>query len=158
MPAASLTLALVLAATAARADDPTDDSAIRKALTDWTEAFNAGDAEQVCDLFAPDLISSFRGAPERGFAELCGQLRRSLADPDRTYRYSLDLKEILVSGDLAAVRLEWTLEVEDPDRRARANLPGTRPRCFPPPARRQLENRTLPGVRRNQPLSRAGRR
>ena len=106
MPAASLTLALVLAATAARADDPTDDSAIRKALTDWTEAFNAGDAEQVCDLFAPDLISSFRGAPERGFAELCGQLRRSLADPDRTYRYSLDLKEILVSGDLAAVRLE----------------------------------------------------
>ena len=113
MPAASLTLALVLAATAARADDPTDDSAIRKALTDWTEAFNAGDAEQVCDLFAPDLISSFRGAPERGFAELCGQLRRSLADPDRTYRYSLDLKEILVSGDLAAVRLEWTLEVED---------------------------------------------
>ena len=112
-PAAWLALALVLAAGGARANDPTDDSAIRKALTDWTEAFNAGDAEQVCDLFAPDLISSFRGAPDRGFAELCGQLRRSLADPDRTDRYSLDLKEILVSGDLAAVRLEWTLEVED---------------------------------------------
>lgn len=112
MPAVVLTLALVPAA-AAQANDPVDDTAIRKALTDWTEAFNAGDAGQVCDLFAPDLVASFRGAPERGFTELCGQLRRSLTDPDRIYSYNLDLKEILISGDLAAVRLEWTLDVGD---------------------------------------------
>ena len=35
----------------------------------------------------------------------------SLRDQEKSYHYNLDLKEILVSGDLAAVRLVWTLTV-----------------------------------------------
>ncbi len=38
-------------------------------------------------------------------------LRRSLEDPERSFRYALDVKEILISGDLAVVRLVWTLQV-----------------------------------------------
>ncbi|MCJ7598172.1 MAG: hypothetical protein MUO41_06005, partial [Methyloceanibacter sp.] len=33
-------------------------------------------------------------------------------DEARSFTYALDIKEILVSGDMAAVRLVWTLTVE----------------------------------------------
>ena len=92
------------------ADSP--DREVRARLEQWTEDFNAGRADKVCDLFAPDLVSNFRGQPERGYDELCGLLQRSLSDGARSYSYALDLKEIIVSGDLAVVRLVWTLTIE----------------------------------------------
>ena len=84
---------------------------IRAALEKWTRDFNAGNASQVCSLFAPDLISNFQGIPESNFETLCARLKRSVADPTKRYHYDLDLKEIIVSGDLAAVRLVSTLKV-----------------------------------------------
>ena len=41
-----------------------------------------------------------------------GFQRRSLSDGARSYRYALDLKEIIVSGDIAVVRLVWTLTIQ----------------------------------------------
>jgi steroid delta-isomerase len=92
---------------------PTDQSerAIRAALAQWTSAFNARDASHICDLFAPDLVYDYRGFPERDYAALCGLLHRSLADRAKTFAYALDIKEIIVSGDMAIVRLVWTLKV-----------------------------------------------
>jgi uncharacterized protein (TIGR02246 family) len=87
------------------------EAAIRDALIKWTKAFNAGDTAAVCGLFARDLRYDYRGHPERGFDDICGLLQRSLGDRTRTYSYSLQIHEILVSGDLAVVRLAWTLEV-----------------------------------------------
>jgi uncharacterized protein (TIGR02246 family) len=92
------------AADAARAD-------IKAALVQWKDDFNAGRADRVCDLFARDLRADFRGQPERGYDALCGLLRRSLADRARAYSYALAIKEILVWGDTAVVRLTWTLTV-----------------------------------------------
>jgi ketosteroid isomerase-like protein len=92
---------------------------IRAALVKWTADFNAGNSAAVCDLFAPDLIARYQGQPESDFATLCTRLRSSLSDPARNYRYALTIEEILVSGDLAAVRLDWTLTV------ARRNEAGT---------------------------------
>lgn len=82
------------------------------------DAFNTRDVERVCDLFAPDLIADYQGGPQKTYDSLCVGLRESLADPRRSSRYSLDLEEILVSGDLAVVRLVWTLEVEPEDESA----------------------------------------
>lgn len=93
-----------------------DEMAIRGALAQWTADFNARDATRICDLFAPDLVYDYRGFPERNHADLCGLLRRSLADGTRQFTYALDIKEIIVSGDMAIVRLVWTL---------RTTLPGT---------------------------------
>jgi ketosteroid isomerase-like protein len=84
---------------------------IRAALAKWTSDFNARDASHICDLFAPDLVYDYRGFPERDYPTLCGLLHRSLADPTRTFSYALDIKEIIVSGDMAVVRLVWTLKV-----------------------------------------------
>jgi uncharacterized protein (TIGR02246 family) len=88
---------------------PNED--IRAALDNWTKAFNARDAGRVCDLFAPDLVAIYQGQPERNYQAICELLSNSLRDREKSYRYTLDLKEILVSGDLAAVRLVWTLTV-----------------------------------------------
>jgi steroid delta-isomerase len=67
---------------AAQADPESEraEQQIRRALTDWQHAFNAGDTGSVCNLFAPDLRYDYRGFPERGFAEICGLLNGSLAD------------------------------------------------------------------------------
>jgi uncharacterized protein (TIGR02246 family) len=108
-------VSLVLASAAAAQSDTPAQAAIRAALTQWMADFNAGRAEKVCDLFAPDLVAQYRGQPERGWDALCDLLRRSLADRSKTYSYALAIKEILVEGDLAVVRLTWTLTVRAKD-------------------------------------------
>lgn len=88
---------------------------IEDALKQWTTDFNAGRAKETCDLFAPDLRADVRGLEERGYDEQCDLLKRSLADADRHYAYALDIEEILVFGDVAVVRLVWTLTVKEKD-------------------------------------------
>ena len=80
-------------------------------LEKWTRDFNSGNVTEVCSLFAPDLISNFRGAPEDTYKSLCANLQTALEDPAKTYHYDLDIKEIMVSGELAVVRLVWTLKI-----------------------------------------------
>jgi ketosteroid isomerase-like protein len=87
------------------------ETAIRDALMNWTTHFNTGAMSEICGLFAPELRYEYRGHPERGFEEICGLLQRSLSDRTKTYFYSLLIKEIIVSGDLAVARLVWTLKV-----------------------------------------------
>jgi len=102
---------LLVAAGPPAAAQPADETAIRTALANWTQAFNARDASRICDLFAKDLRYDYRGFPERDYEALCGLLRRSLADPTKRFAYAHDIREIIVSGDLAVVRLTWTLTV-----------------------------------------------
>jgi steroid delta-isomerase len=108
---ALLALSLLSWTVPAHADDA--EAAVRAALARWTEAFNSRDAEGVCALFAPDLRSSYRGGPDRNHDEICAQLRQILTDPDRRFRYEADIKEVMTSGELAVVRLDWAFEVRD---------------------------------------------
>jgi uncharacterized protein (TIGR02246 family) len=91
--------------------DTAAEKAIRDALTRWTADFNARDANRICDLFAPDLRYDFRGSPERDYNAMCSQLHRALGDRSEKITYSFDIKEIIVSGDMAIVRLVWTSKV-----------------------------------------------
>ncbi|HEY6996220.1 MAG TPA: SgcJ/EcaC family oxidoreductase [Xanthobacteraceae bacterium] len=108
-------LSLAVVSPAAAQGDTPDQAAIRAALTQWMADFNAGRADKVCALFAPDLVAQYRGQPERGYDALCDLLKRSLGDRSKNYRYALAIQEILVAGDLAAVRLTWTLTVRGKD-------------------------------------------
>jgi len=90
------------------------ETAIRGALAQWTADFNAREAARICDLFAPDLVYDYRGFPERKCADLCALLRRSLADRTKQFTYAFDIKEVIVSGDMAVVRLVWTLRITLP--------------------------------------------
>ena len=90
------------------------EAAIRSALQKWTNAFNARDTTGICDLFAHDLRYDFRGTPERDYNAMCDGLHRTLGDSSRTLTYSFDIKEIIVSGDMAVVRLVWTSRLSQP--------------------------------------------
>jgi uncharacterized protein (TIGR02246 family) len=107
-------LALLLAAPdMSAAEDAAAE--IRATLAQWTEVFNAGRADKVCDLFAKDARADVAGAAERDYAAICDLLTRSLNDKTRHYSYAMDIKEILVFGDAAVVRLVWTLTIKQPD-------------------------------------------
>jgi steroid delta-isomerase len=107
----------------AAADDAAE-AGIRGALAQWTDDFNAGRADKVCSLFSTELRANVRGAVERDYAALCDLLTRSLGDRSRSYKYALDLKEIKVWGNIAMVRLVWTLTVRQDDKVTTSVEPG----------------------------------
>jgi ketosteroid isomerase-like protein len=95
----------------------TGQTAIRAALAKWTDDFNAANVEGACGIFSTDLRYDYRGFPERNYADICDGLRRALTDRTKRYVYSLAVRDVLVSGDLAMVRLTWTLTITKPDAR-----------------------------------------
>jgi steroid delta-isomerase len=97
---------------------------IKNTLTGWMADFNAGKTERVYDLFATDVRADFRGHPTRDHKAVCDLLTKSLTDPSRVYRYALDIKEILVFGDVALVRLVWTLTINNSDGEIKSVEPG----------------------------------
>ncbi len=99
-----------------------EQAAIRATLLKWSADFNAGDAAAACGLFAADLRYDYRGAPERNARDMCDLLHRSLADKTRRFRYSPDIKEIIVSDSLAVVRVVWTLTVTPVNGAAKAEV------------------------------------
>jgi len=111
-------LAIVLACLMMQAPSATAGTAeddIRARLDQWTRDFNAGKSGAVCELFAKDLKYDFRGYPERDYQDICDRLHRSLNNASRRYAYGLDIREVIVEGDLAVVRLSWTLTVRLPN-------------------------------------------
>jgi steroid delta-isomerase len=108
-----LVVAALLNATPVHADDGASRAEIAAALTQWTADFNGGRADKVCDLFSRELRADFRGQGERGYDAQCALLKKSLGDKQRSFAYAFALKEILVWGDAAVVRLTWTLTVRD---------------------------------------------
>ncbi|HWK34337.1 MAG TPA: nuclear transport factor 2 family protein [Hyphomicrobium sp.] len=114
MSALVLVLALlVVQVPSAMAGTAEDD--IRMRLDQWTRDFNAGKSCVICELFSKDLKYDFRGYPERDYQDVCDRLHRSLNDASRRYAYGLDIREVIVEGDLAVVRLSWTLTVRLPN-------------------------------------------
>ena len=91
-----------------------DQAAIEAALKQWPNDFNAEHLADVCGLFADDVVLIYPGAPDRNRDEFCGQMRTLFDDPSKQFSYAApDIGEVLVDGDLATVRLIWTLTVRD---------------------------------------------
>ncbi len=114
-------------APAAPAARENDDTAIRNAIAGWADAFNARQSETVCNLFAKDLHYDF-GTEPGTYSALCGHLRSALADSAVRYSYSPNIREILISGDLAVVRIVWTLTVTGKGKAAKTVI--TEPAMF----------------------------
>jgi steroid delta-isomerase len=83
---------------------------IRAELDAWTQAYNARQADKICGIFSEDLRYKFGEVPDRGYSDVCPALHRLLGDRTHRSHYTLDLREILVYGDVAVVRLIWTLD------------------------------------------------
>ena len=114
---AGATAALALFGAAAEAMGADNSAAAEAAITDrlhrWTTAFNAQDLATVCGLFAPDLSYTVDDILDGSRDGLCAGIRAALARRDLKLHYDEPaIHEILVSGDLAVVRLTWTLTTE----------------------------------------------
>jgi ketosteroid isomerase-like protein len=108
--------ALVAAMLGPSASADTADAAqkeIRAALEKWQSAFNHRDEQQVCDIFARDVVANYDGEPERDYISLCQMLQTALQDEEKTYRYSLRINDIMVYGETAVARLVWSLEIDN---------------------------------------------
>lgn len=88
---------------------------IRKALENWRDDFNARRATAICKLFSQQLRYDFRGLPEQNYDQLCQRLQHALINDSPSIHYDLKIKEILVSGELAVVRLVWTSRLTQAD-------------------------------------------
>jgi steroid delta-isomerase len=109
----TIALAATAMAMAVHADPAGDEAEIRQRFQRWTADFNAKDAAGVCDLFAPDLVYSIPGVVQGTRETLCANLATMLARSDITLRYdNPDIHDIIVMGDVAVVRLTWTLTTE----------------------------------------------
>ena len=112
---------LVLAAASGCADEHAaspepgrDEASIVDALNQWPRDFANKDVAAVCSLFAPDVVVIYPGTEDRNYDATCAQFRQVLTVPDRTFTYAApEIAEVLVDGDLAAVRLVWPLTVTD---------------------------------------------
>ncbi|MDT5192139.1 MAG: hypothetical protein QOG79_383 [Mycobacterium sp.] len=100
---------------AATPDPEKDKTAIEAALRQWPTDFNAENVAGVCGLFADDVVLAYPGGEDRNSGELCERMQTLFNDPDKRYSYAQpDIREVLVDGDLATVKLFWNLTVTDP--------------------------------------------
>jgi uncharacterized protein (TIGR02246 family) len=91
-----------------------DSAAIEAALRQWPVDFNAQRTAGVCGLFADDAVVAYPGGADHGRSEFCARMQKLFDDPLRRFSYAPpDIKEVLVDGDLATVKLFWTLTVTD---------------------------------------------
>lgn len=113
---ATLALGLCLAmftGSMSRADEAADRAQITARLNGFADAFNARNASGACDLFAPDLVATIPLGADTTREKLCGNLARLLSLKDLQLRYDHpEIHEVMVSGDLAVVRLVWTLTAQ----------------------------------------------
>ena len=94
----------------ARADEVADRAAITQRLRSWTDAFNAHNQQVTCDLFAPDLIATIPDVTDDSRDALCARINAAQGRAGLRLHYDYpDIREILVSDNLAVVRLFWTL-------------------------------------------------
>jgi uncharacterized protein (TIGR02246 family) len=89
-------------------------AAIEAALRQWPKDFNDENVDAVCGLFAHDAVLVYPDSEDRNHDQFCDQMRKLFANPARTFTYAApDIREVLADGDLATVRLIWTLTVKD---------------------------------------------
>lgn len=96
-------------ATSAAAAHEKDLAAVRQAVLAMGEAFNARDPEALMALHAKDVILTDPGIPDQSYETLTktyAALRK--LRPGVTVTTSATIEEILLSGDLAVVRIIWT--------------------------------------------------
>ncbi len=91
-----------------------DVETLRAAILRSGEAFNAGDHAAMMAPVARDLVLTYPGIPDMGYDSLSAGYRRMADRPAGvTSRTVPTVEEILVSGDLAVIRVTWTTTVTE---------------------------------------------
>jgi uncharacterized protein (TIGR02246 family) len=93
-----------------------DVELLRSYMLQSAEAFNAGDPQAVMARYARDVVLSYPGIPDLGYDELVkGYAEMLKRKPGDTAKTVPTIEEILVSGDLAVIRVMWTTTTTQAD-------------------------------------------
>ena len=104
-----------------------DSASIRAAIERGARGFERAQPDSILAHYARDIILSYPGIPDQDYATLVrgyGQLRSRPATESATTTPTFD--EILVSGDLAIVRLRWTTTIRSAATATTAAVESTR--------------------------------
>ncbi|HJX26902.1 MAG TPA: nuclear transport factor 2 family protein [Thermoanaerobaculia bacterium] len=85
-----------------------DIATLRSLIIESGDAFNDKDPDRIMALYASDVVLSYPGIPDMGYADFAkaySELRNST--PGVTVKTSPNIEEILVSGDLGVIRITW---------------------------------------------------
>ena len=107
-------LAVLLLAPPLGAQPDRDAAEIRAKILRGAEGFERGEPEKILSHYARDVVLSYPGLPDMRYDSLAAgyaELRRRPATV--TARTVPTFDEILVSGDMAVVRLRWTTTITD---------------------------------------------
>ena len=88
------------------------EPAVTRTFEGFVRARNTRDTDAVMSFFAKDALLSYPGHPDSGFDALREIFQKNYSNPDIQGRYSVDIQEVQVSGDLAFVRVVWTADRE----------------------------------------------
>jgi ketosteroid isomerase-like protein len=81
-------------------------------LQKWPQDFDAKNIQEVCGLFAPDLIATYPGSFDKNYEEMCTHFTKIFTNSDQTLHYEPpEIEQVIIEGNLAVVRLIWTLKV-----------------------------------------------
>ena len=120
--ALSLTTACTHAARASRTHE-NDAAAIRASIEKGARGFMSANPDTILAHYARDVVLSYPGIPDQDYATLVtsyGELRSRPADVVAKTVPTFD--EILVSGDVALVRLRWTTPISQGSRTSTRHL------------------------------------
>ena len=108
----AIILLTALTATPSVAEPGGDEASLRAAIEAGARACEAGRPDDVMARYAPDILLSYPGIPDQDHSALLEGYRRLCAGSGggegSVETTSASFDEILVSGDLAVLRLTWS--------------------------------------------------
>lgn len=113
--AVAIATAIAMASISARAVQPaaTDDAETLRGLIRQTEkAINSHDPDGVMAHYSRDVIVSYPGVPDTTYDQFARSYRQMM-NPSITTATVADVQEIVVSGDLASIRMTWSTTITE---------------------------------------------
>lgn len=113
-PPLLLAFALLSAASSAAQDRGTaaDVETLRSLIQQTAQAINAHDPDGVLAHYSKDVLVSYPGIPDTAYDGFARSYRQMM-NPAITTRAVPTIDEILVSGDLAVIRMMWNTTITD---------------------------------------------
>jgi steroid delta-isomerase len=105
---------ILLALLLATADAQTDVATIRAKILKGADAAMRGDAAGIMSHYAKDILLSYPGIPDQDYDTLFRGYSEK-RPPGFTLKTAPTFDEVLISGDLAVLRLNWTTTIRTTD-------------------------------------------
>ncbi len=103
-----LVLAAACASTTPRASD---EETLRRHILTYADAVERRDPDAIMALLAPDILLSYPGIPDQDYETLRKAYAEMRSREPGEVTTRPDIEEILVSGDLAIIRVVWNTTV-----------------------------------------------